>query len=334
MAESRLLGTRDALPHGRRAPQGGVSSPLLAHIAMDRLASRLGKGYRVVRYADDMVVMTKSQQAIEQACPVVLTFLGERGLGLNQDKTHIRHRTEGFDFLGFHIQMRRQKLLITPQKQKVEALLRDVRSWLKTHQSVSSEAVIRHLNPLLRGWAMYHRHVVSKQTFQKVDYHIWRAWWPWAKRRHPTQPRRWLYSRYFERGQYGATFYAASRDRRGQRGRLRLERIPAIPMVRHVKVKGTASPDNPGWQTYWTTRRIKMGRQRLAKGSKLYQLAEAQRWQCRGCGQTLFDGQEVHLHHPIPVHAGGSDAMENLQWLHRACHYQQHRQEVTSGQSA
>jgi RNA-directed DNA polymerase len=315
-------------------PQGGVISPLLANIALDGLASRLGKGYRVVRYADDIVVMAKSQQAIEQACSVVTTFLGERGLELNQDKTHIRHRTEGFDFLGFHIQMRGQKLLITPQKQKVEALLRDVRSWLKTHQSVSSEAVIRHLNPLLRGWAMYYRHVVSKQTFQQVDYHIWRALWHWAKRRHPTQPRRWIYRRYFEKGKYGATFYAESRDRRGQHVRLRLERIPTIPIVRHVKVKGTASPDNPGLQTYWTIRRIKRGRQRLAKGSQLYQLAEAQRWQCPGCGQMLFDGQEVHIHHTNPVHAGGSDAVENLQWLHRACHYQQHRQEVTSGQSA
>ena len=88
----------------------------------------------------------------------------------------------------------------------MQELRQRVRAWLKAHQTVSAEAVIRQLNPLLRGWAMYYRHVVSKQTFQKVDYHLWRALWHWAKRRHPTKPKRWIYHRYFERGKYGATF--------------------------------------------------------------------------------------------------------------------------------
>jgi RNA-directed DNA polymerase len=315
-------------------PQGGVISPLLANIALDGLAKRLGKGYRVARYADDILVMAQSLPAIERACLVVTTFLDERGLALHQEKTRIVHRTEGFDFLGFHVQMRGQKLLITPQKQKVQALLQAVRSWLQTHQTVSTAVVIRHLNPLLRGWAMYYRHVVSKQTFQKVDYHIWRALWHWAKRRHPKKPKRWIYRRYFEIGQYGATFYAESQDRRGKAIRLRLERMPAIPIVRHVKVKGSASPDDPTLQAYWDSRRCKMGRQRLVKGSTRYEIAEAQRWQCPGCGRALFDGQEVHLHHRIPVHAGGSDERANLQGLHAACHHQRHRQGVTAGQSA
>jgi retron-type reverse transcriptase len=63
---------------------GGVVSPLLANIALEGLAQRLGKGYRVARYADDTVVMAKSLHASEQACAVVTTFLGERGLALNQ----------------------------------------------------------------------------------------------------------------------------------------------------------------------------------------------------------------------------------------------------------
>jgi RNA-directed DNA polymerase len=315
-------------------PQGGVISPLLANIALDGLAQRLGRGYRVARYADDIVVMAKSLHAIEQACPVITAFLDERGLALHPEKTRIVQRTEGFDFLGFHVQMRGQKLLITPQKQKVQKLLQEVRSWLKTHQAVSAEVVIRHLNPIIRGWAMYYRHVVSKQTFQKVDYHIWSALWHWAKRRHPKKPKRWTYRRYFESGKYGATFYAESQDRRGKKIRLRLDRMPAIPIVRHVKVKGRVSPDDPTLKAYWQTRRLKMGRQRVAKGSMRYGIAETQRWQCPDCGQALFDGQEVHLHHLIPVQAGGSDERENLHWLHAACHRQRHRQGMTAGQSA
>jgi RNA-directed DNA polymerase len=315
-------------------PQGGVGSPLLANIALDGLAKRLGKGYRMARYADDIVVMAKSLPAIEQAGAVVTALLDERGLALHPEKTRIVQRPEGFDLLGFHVQMRGRRLLITPQRQKVQALLRDVRSWLKHHQTVSPEAVIRHLNPLIRGWAMYYRHVVSKRTFQTVDYHIWRALWRWAKRRHPRKSQRWIYRRYFEVGTYGATCYTESRDRRGKTIRLRLERVPAIPIARHVKVKGCASPDDPTLKAYWDRRRLKMGRQRVATGSTLYRIAEAQRWQCPGCGQALFEGQEVHLHHLIPVHAGGSDARANLQGLHAACHHQRHQQGITAGQSA
>ena len=73
---------------------------MLATIALDGLAKRLGKGYRVTRYADDIVVMAKSLHAIEQACPVVTAFLDERGLALHPEKTRLVQRTEGLDFRG------------------------------------------------------------------------------------------------------------------------------------------------------------------------------------------------------------------------------------------
>ncbi len=110
--------------------------------------------------------------------------------------------------------------------------------------------------------------------------------------------------------------------------------MPTIPIVRHVKVNGRASPDDPSLKASWESRRLKRGRQRMARGSMLDGIAEAQRWQCPGCGQALFDGQEVHLPHRIPVPAGGSDDRENLPWLHATCHRQRHRQGVTAGQSA
>ena len=178
----------------------------MAHLALDGLARRLGTGYRVARYADDIVVMATSLPAIEQACPVVTAFLTERGLALHPEKTRMVPRTEGVDFLGFQVQMRGQKLLITPQQQKVQALLQEIRAWLKTHATVTAAVVIHHLNPRIRGWAMDYRPVVSKPTFQPVDYHLWRARWRWVKRRHPKKPTRWLYRRDFAGGKYGATF--------------------------------------------------------------------------------------------------------------------------------
>jgi len=111
-------------------PQGGVASPLLANIALDGLQKLLGKGYRIARYADDFVIMTKNREATLQAIPEIVDWLKERGLKLNWEKTRIVHRTEGFNFLGFKIRMYGNKLLIKPQKEKVLGMLRKVKSWL------------------------------------------------------------------------------------------------------------------------------------------------------------------------------------------------------------
>jgi RNA-directed DNA polymerase len=154
-------------------------------------------------------------------------------------------RTEGVDGLGCQVQRRGPKLLMTPQKQTGQARLQEVRSWLQTHRTVAADVVIRQLHPLLRGWVMYDRPGVGQHTVPNVDDHLWRARWRWATRRHPKKPKRGVYRRDFEGGQSGATCSPASQDRRGKTLRLRLDRMPAIPIVRHVKVNGRASPDDP-----------------------------------------------------------------------------------------
>jgi RNA-directed DNA polymerase len=309
-------------------PQGGVISPLLANIALDGMQSLLGKGYRLVRYADDFVVMAKTRQEIEQAIPKITSWLEERGLELNWDKTGIVHRTQGFHFLGFDVRMYGKKLLVKPQKEKVKAFLSKVKAWLDGHKMAKTEEVITHLNPVLRGWALYYRYVVSKETFQQVDYRVWRMVWHWARRRHPNKSKRWVFDRYFQKGRpYGAAFYADTEDSRGRRRRLYLVQISTIPILRHVKVKGAASPDDPALDQYWERRRTKLGRHRFAPGSKLYRIAEGQRWKCPGCGQALFNEEPIDLDHIKPVKEGGADVEENLQWLHEACHYQKHSQQ-------
>jgi RNA-directed DNA polymerase len=110
------------------------------------------------------------------------------------------------------------------------------------------------------------RHGVSQHTVQNVDDHLWRARWWWVKRRPPKKPKRWVYRRYFEGGQYGATCSTESRDRRGKTIRLRRERRPASPIIRHVQVKGRVSPDDPALNAYGDRRRLTMGRPRLATG--------------------------------------------------------------------
>jgi RNA-directed DNA polymerase len=100
--------------------------------------------------------------------------------------------------------------------------------------------------------------------------------------------------------------------------------ISKTPIVRHTKVKGLASPDDPTLREYWHNRSIKNGKNHWAKGSQYEQLAKFQNWKCPGCGDNLFNGEEIETHHIVPVAEGGLDDLENLMHLHRACHKQVH----------
>ncbi|ULJ74561.1 hypothetical protein L2W42_21650 (plasmid) [Rhizobium gallicum] len=74
----------------------------------------------------------------------------------------------------------------------MKSLLDKIRKVIKENASATQEALIRTLNPILRGWAMYHHHIVAKATFSSVDSHIWRRLRQWACRRHPTKGARWI----------------------------------------------------------------------------------------------------------------------------------------------
>ncbi len=91
------------------------------------------------------------------------------------------------------------KLLIKPARKSVASLLNKVREVLGKNKAATQAQVIMSLNPILRGWAMYHRHVVAAATFSRVDHLVWTKLWVWAKRRHPCKPIRWIKARYFER---------------------------------------------------------------------------------------------------------------------------------------
>ena len=177
-------------------PQGGIASPVLANLALDGLedavSSALGRSKHarqpakahVVRYADDFIVTGASRELLEQRVqPAVEEFLAARGLQLAPEKTSITHVTQGFDFLGQNVRKYGNKLLIKPARKSVKALLDKVREVLGKNKAATQAQVIKLLNPIIRGWAMYHRHVVAAATFAKVDHLVWTKLWSWAKRR-------------------------------------------------------------------------------------------------------------------------------------------------------
>src|SRR5262249_31754318 len=128
--------------------------------------------------ATRLVITGNSKELLEnEVKPLVRGFLAERGLTLSEAKTKVTRVAEGFDFLGQHVRKYRNgkpnsRLLITPAKGNVQAFLRKARKIRHLMRTARQQDVIGKLNPLLVGWANYHRHVAAKATFSKLDHLI------------------------------------------------------------------------------------------------------------------------------------------------------------------
>ncbi len=135
------------------------------------------------------------------------------------------------------------KLIIKPARKNVQTFLGHVRDMGKANKQTTAGPLIAQLNPVIRGWANYHRHVVSKVTFNQVDTAIFKSLWSWATRRHPKKSRRWVAKKYFRTHQGRPwTFVGTYAHHQGSPQELALFRAGDVPMQRHVKIKGTANP--------------------------------------------------------------------------------------------
>ena len=152
-----------------------------------------------IRYADDFIITSKSKEALEgEIKPLVEQFLQKRGLELSPAKTVITHVEKGFDFLGQNVRRYPNgKLLIMPSKKNVKTFMDGIRGIIKAALGSPAADLIKELNPKIRGWANYHRHVVSKRTFSRVDHEIFSCLWRWARRRHRNKTWSWLKTEIF-----------------------------------------------------------------------------------------------------------------------------------------
>jgi RNA-directed DNA polymerase len=247
-------------PTAAGTPQGGIVSPTAANMALDGLDKRLQMRFKgrhkvnLVRFADDFVITGASRALLEsEVKPLVVQFLAERGLELSEEKTRIVHIEQGFDFLGFNVRKYNGKLLIKPAKLGIAAVKEKVRGIVKAGASLPQDALIRRLNPVIRGWGNYYRHVVSKRIFVDIDHAIWRMTWNWAKRRHPQKGRKWVKDRYYARRD--------GRDWVFTDGSVTLFRMATIPIRRHVKIRGDANPYDPQDASYFADRHARQGNQ-------------------------------------------------------------------------
>jgi RNA-directed DNA polymerase len=242
-------------------PQGGILSPLLANIALSVLdehftakwealgpewtrAKRRRAGApvtRLIRYADDFVVMVAGQRADAEALRAeVSAVLAPMGLRLSAEKTRVCHIDEGFDFLGWRIQRRRWRgradkraVYTYPSKKALASVTEKVRSLTRRHKHRTLADLLRRLNPVLRGWCTYFRHGVSARTFGYVDHFAFWRIVGWLRKRHAGQHWGTLRRRFLPRWEV--------RD-----GAVELFRPRAVPIVRY-RYRGARIP------TPWTS---------------------------------------------------------------------------------
>lgn len=209
-------------------PQGGILSPLLANIALSVLDEHFqakwealgpewtrakhrragGPTTKLVRYADDFVVMVHGQQADAEALwGEVATVLAPMGLRLSEAKTRLTHIDDGFDFLGWHIQRRRKKghqagkryVYTYPSKKSLASIIDKVRRLTRRASHRTLADLLRRLNPVIRGWCAYFQHGVSKRTFSYLDHFAFWRIVGWLKKRHPGLGMRTLVRRHLPR---------------------------------------------------------------------------------------------------------------------------------------
>jgi RNA-directed DNA polymerase len=206
-------------------PQGGILSPLLANLALsvlDEHAARVwqqhpnptaryhhrrrgGATWRLVRYADDFVILVSGTRAQTQRLQgEVARVLAEVGLRLAPDKTRITHIDQGFDFLGFHIQRHRQRgsnrrLIYSYPSERAMRTIRHKIKHATSNKTTNLPAadLFRWLERILRGWVSYFRHGAASAAFHALQHYLWWRVWIWLRHKHPHTSSKQRIRRYY-----------------------------------------------------------------------------------------------------------------------------------------
>jgi RNA-directed DNA polymerase len=196
----------------RGSPQGGVISPLLSNIFLHEVDRRWCRSdgvatgaVRLVRYADDMVLLARTEQEAQGAWERLQGEFAALHLVVNQEKSRLTRLAEGFAFLGFEFRKAYGRMLyMWPREKACRNIRQRVRQVVRSVRSNGQvDVVIRKLNPILNGWCTYFRIGNSNRTFHKVDWAVRSEMQLWLRRKHQchwgTARKRWNYHVLHER---------------------------------------------------------------------------------------------------------------------------------------
>lgn len=310
-------------------PQGGIISPTLCNIALNGienlikennpLRKGISSGVHIIRYADDMVITGKNKEIILKNKQIIAKFLKERGLELNDNKTLITHIRDGFDFLGFNIRRYKHNprlnkitdqdtvLVIKPSKKGIERLKVKICGVLSKDKPI--ERIISDINPIMRGWGEHKRiSYHSQETFITLDHYIYTKMIQWLKRSKGSKRikiSKYLIKTETRKWNWGIT------------AKVKILNLGEIPIISIKPLKLDKNPYLIENIEYFNKRREKLINAKFRKA-----IYKKFNHVCPKCGESLYNGELVELHHVIPQNAGGKYSIENIQPLHQICHQQ------------
>jgi len=272
---------------------------------------------RLVRYADDFVVLARSRRQLETVVlPRLRDFLTARGLRLSPEKTRIVRDTEGFDFLGRTFKrLTPEKFLVRPRRSSIRKHL-DALSKLFRNRAIPVGRQIQKANTIIRGFCNHYRTDHSSAVFSWLTNWALRTCCKWVGRRSSKMTPGKAYHKLTKvNGQKFTmpTAYTPAGKLATLLSHSRFHRL------RYQQVKGSNSPLDPRLSDYWEDRRTNaLIRRAMADASKLRAyLLKRQHYRCAITGTALADTSEIVLHWIVPRQLGGNDDWSNLGLVHR-----------------
>jgi RNA-directed DNA polymerase len=335
-------------------PQGGILSPLLANIYLHQLdlwwwnkfgsltryektrRRRVKQGNAIlVRYADDFIILWNGthKHALELRDELEKFLWDELHLELSAEKTHVTHVTDGFNFLGFHLQWelpngRKPWLRVTPTKENIARFRAKIKAQTKRGTTfVTQEMKFKSLNRIIRGWGNYYRNVSFSHDATKLDYWLNQRVLIWLKRKHQGKGVCWLLEQYKQRevsqkynrwnfgvkGSDGKTFFIAKlQDIPLRKYRRKEPKHPYLQAEEPLPIEETDTP-------FLDTKANNVSPESLAWMETRAQILERDEYRCSKCGKSLSN---LEVHHIKAKRHGGKNTLDNLETLCTDCHAQ------------
>lgn len=260
--------------HVRRGlPQGGIIFPILANMTLDGMETMLltyfhhnptaSKRSKIafVRYADDFIVAGASKKTFKEDVKSLLTnFLKERGMRFSIKKTTITPVSEGFDFLGYHLNLEsslfgRGTVRITPSQKSLRRVLRSIEQAISSRPDASAAQLIQALDPIISGWTRFYAFTDADDAFTALDREIYDLLRVWVKQRVPQVWKRTQRNAYFTKIDNASPVFV------GERGQ-QILCARQTPRTEYLPINPDCNVYDPAWQAYLQKRHIKEGGRR------------------------------------------------------------------------